>query len=228
MISNLIRKPSYVCSICGQDFTRKYNANRHNQSIHFGKAEIVRYVEYLVGRLSGKYQPGDPLLYRNKSRKNSGRSTVVHQNEHGDPLSVNEKSRPSTENTSTYAAAQSIECIISGKNAKDSNSVGSVNNNNNNPLLYRMLYMYHLFQYADNRAKEFLQKQEIERNLKDIERMLHDFYLPHYVQSIITDLINRFNSTKDYAGFNTKLEDLRSSIKDVYLGLADRPKWNFQ
>ena len=26
----------------------------------------------------------------------------------------------------------------------------------------------------------------------------------------------------------TKLEDLRSSIKDVYLGLADRPKWNFQ
>ena len=223
MISNLIRKPSYVCSICAQDFTRKYNANRHNQNIHFGKAEIVRFVEYLVGRVSGKYQPGDPLLYRNKNRKNSGRSTVVHQNEYGDPLCVNGKSRPSAWNTSTYAA-QSTEGVISGNNAKVGNSIGNVNNNNNNnnPILS----MYNLFQYADNAAKEFLQKQKIERNLKDIERMLQDFYPPHYVQSIIMDLNNRFNSTKDYGDFNTKLEDFRSSIKDIYLGLADRPKWN--
>jgi hypothetical protein len=222
MISNLIRKPSYVCSICAQDFTRKYNANRHNQNIHFGKAEIVRFVEYLVGRVSGKYQPGDPLLYRNKNRKNSGRSTVVHQNEYGDPLCVNGKSRPSAWNTSTYAA-QSTEGVISGNNAKVGNSIGNVNNNNNNNPI---LSMYNLFQYADNAAKEFLQKQKIERNLKDIERMLQDFYPPHYVQSIIMDLNNRFNSTKDYGGFNTKLEDFRSSIEDVYSGLADRPKWN--
>jgi hypothetical protein len=219
MILNLIRKPSYVCSICAQDFTRKYNANRHNQNIHFGKAEIVRFLEYLVGRVSGKYQPGDPLLYRNKNRKNGGgRSTVVHQNEYGDPLSVNGKSRPSAWNTSTYAA-QSTEGVMSGNNAKVDNSIDNLNN----PILY----MYHLFQYADNRAKEFLQKQEIERNLKDIERMLQDFYPPHYVQSIIKDLINRYNSTTDYAGFDKELENFRSSIENMYLGLADRPKWNF-
>ena len=220
MISDLIRKPLYVCSICAQDFTRKYNANRHNQNIHFGKAEIVRFVEYLVGRVSGKYQPGDPLLYRNKNRKNNGRSTVVHQSEYGDPLCVNGKSHPSAWNTSIYAAAQSTEVVTSGNNAKVGNSIGNVNNNNS------ILYMYNLFEYADNAAKEFLQKKEIERNLKDIEIMLQDFYPPHYVQNIIMDLNNRFNSTKDYGGFNTKLEDFRSSIKDIYLGLADRPKWN--
>ena len=43
MIKYLTKKPSYVCCTCSQDFTRKYNANRHNQNIHFGKAEIVRY-----------------------------------------------------------------------------------------------------------------------------------------------------------------------------------------
>ena len=50
MIKYLTKKPSYVCCTCSQDFTRKYNANRHNQNIHFGKAEIVRYFEYLIGR----------------------------------------------------------------------------------------------------------------------------------------------------------------------------------
>jgi transposase-like protein len=58
MSKGLIKMPLYVCSTCGQDFTRKYNANRHNQNIHFGKAEIVRFLEYLVGRISGKYLPG--------------------------------------------------------------------------------------------------------------------------------------------------------------------------
>lgn len=227
MISNLIRKPAYVCSICAQDFTRKYNANRHNQNIHFGQAEIVRFLEYLVGRVSGKYQPADPLLYGNKNKKNGGRSTVVHQNEYSDSLSVNGKSRPSAWNTSTYAA-QCTEGVISGNNAKVGNSIGNVNNdnNNNNPIHYRMLYMYHLFQYADDRAKEFLQKQKIERNLKDIKRMLQDFPRLN-MQSIITDLINRYNSTTDYAGFNKELKNFRSSIENMYFGLADRPKWNF-
>ncbi|HJT47146.1 MAG TPA: hypothetical protein VJ729_03105 [Nitrososphaeraceae archaeon] len=155
MISNLIRKPSYVCSICAQDFTRKYNANRHNQNIHFGKAEIVRFLEYLVGRVSGKYQPRDPLLYRNKNRKNSGRATVVHQNQYGDPLSVNRKSRPSAWNTSIYAA-QSTEDIISGNNAKVGNSIGSVNSNNNNPILYK----YHLFQYAVIEPRNFCKSRK--------------------------------------------------------------------
>lgn len=68
MIKYLTKKPSYVCCTCSQDFTRKYNANRHNQNIHFGKAEIVRYFEYLIGRGSGKYLPADPLSYRNKKR----------------------------------------------------------------------------------------------------------------------------------------------------------------
>ena len=60
----MTKKPLYVCATCSQDFTRKSNAKRHNQNIHLGKAEIVRFLEYLIGTQSGKYSPSDPLSFR--------------------------------------------------------------------------------------------------------------------------------------------------------------------
>jgi hypothetical protein len=103
MIKYLTRKPSYVCCTCSQDFTRKYNANRHNQNIHFGKAEIVRYFEYLIGRGSGKYLPADPLSYRNKKRNKDKAATFVHENDDNIDL-YHEKSDPSPMKTLPYAA----------------------------------------------------------------------------------------------------------------------------
>jgi hypothetical protein len=37
---------------------------RHNLTIHNGRGEIVTYLEYLVGRNSGRYRPSHPSLYR--------------------------------------------------------------------------------------------------------------------------------------------------------------------
>jgi uncharacterized Zn-finger protein len=59
----------YVCTICSQDFTRKGSGRRHNTNLHSGTATIVRYIDYIIGRLSGHYSPSDPLLYRNKKKK---------------------------------------------------------------------------------------------------------------------------------------------------------------
>jgi hypothetical protein len=61
----------YVCTMCAQDFTRKSSANRHNTNLHQGRAVIVRFVEYIVGRVSGIYQATDPRQYRRKAKKNS-------------------------------------------------------------------------------------------------------------------------------------------------------------
>ncbi len=66
--------------MCSQDFTRRYNTNRHNQNIHSNKAQIVRFLEYLIGRISGKYLPADPLSYRLKNRNNNNKTTFVHEN----------------------------------------------------------------------------------------------------------------------------------------------------
>jgi len=61
---------NYVCTICAQGFTRKTSANRHNTDLHQGRAVIVRFVEYVVGRVNRIYQAADPRQYRRKTRKN--------------------------------------------------------------------------------------------------------------------------------------------------------------
>jgi hypothetical protein len=58
-------KVNYVCATCGQDFTRRYSANRHNNHFHFGNGIIVRLLEYIIGRTNGRFPP--PLLANNNN-----------------------------------------------------------------------------------------------------------------------------------------------------------------
>ena len=51
---------SWVCATCAEHFTRKYSASRHNTNLHFGNEQIVRLLDYIIGRASGKYLPSDP------------------------------------------------------------------------------------------------------------------------------------------------------------------------
>src|ERR671924_2176272 len=46
-------KPLFVCVTCAQDFTRGYDARRHNSNHHFEQAKIVSFLEYLIGRTNG-------------------------------------------------------------------------------------------------------------------------------------------------------------------------------
>jgi hypothetical protein len=48
-------RPSYVCTVCSEHFTRKSSAKRHNNNLHNGAAETVRLIDYLAGRSSGQY-----------------------------------------------------------------------------------------------------------------------------------------------------------------------------
>ena len=50
-------KINYVCATCGQDFTRRCSANRHNNHFHFGNGIIVRVLEYIIGRVNGQFLP---------------------------------------------------------------------------------------------------------------------------------------------------------------------------
>ena len=58
-------KVNYVCVICGQDFTRRYSANRHNNHFHFGNGIIVRLLEYIIGRTNGRFSPPQPANNNN-------------------------------------------------------------------------------------------------------------------------------------------------------------------
>lgn len=48
-------KPLFACTVCGEDFTRKSSAHRHKDHVHNGQCNIVRFVDYLAGRVSGIY-----------------------------------------------------------------------------------------------------------------------------------------------------------------------------
>ncbi len=62
-------KVNYVCATCGQDFTRRYSANRHNNHFHFGNGIIVRFLEYVVGRVNGQFLPPQPSANNNSSTR---------------------------------------------------------------------------------------------------------------------------------------------------------------
>ncbi len=57
-------RPTYVCATCSEHFTRKYSAKRHNFNIHNGRSEIVPFIEYMVGRSSGRYLASHPSWFR--------------------------------------------------------------------------------------------------------------------------------------------------------------------
>jgi hypothetical protein len=61
-------RASYVCALCSQTFTRESSGIRHSINLHLGMSPIVRLIDYIIGRIEGRYQPNDPLLYRRKNK----------------------------------------------------------------------------------------------------------------------------------------------------------------
>lgn len=55
---------NFVCTVCSQTFTRMWRGRVHNNNLHSGQSEIVRMVDYMVGRLNGLYSPSNPSDYR--------------------------------------------------------------------------------------------------------------------------------------------------------------------
>ncbi len=62
-------KINYVCATCGQDFTRRCSANRHNNRFHFGNGIIVRTLEYIIGRINGQFPPPPSSANNNSSNR---------------------------------------------------------------------------------------------------------------------------------------------------------------
>jgi hypothetical protein len=38
----------------------------HRNNIHAGACDIVRLIDYMIGRTNGQYLPGDPSFYRRR------------------------------------------------------------------------------------------------------------------------------------------------------------------
>ena len=53
---------------CSEHFTRRYKGTRHNVKAHRGMSEIVRLIDYLAGRKTGRYMPNSPFWYSGKEK----------------------------------------------------------------------------------------------------------------------------------------------------------------
>ena len=74
-------KQNWACALCGETFTRRSSGTRHNLNLHSGVSMVVRFTDYVIGVISGKYKPPDPLAtsIRRKSGLNFLNNKVRNQ-----------------------------------------------------------------------------------------------------------------------------------------------------
>jgi hypothetical protein len=63
-------KPNWACSGCGMYSSRRWSVERHILNLHDGSGNVVRFVDYLVGRKSGFYLPKfSPIFVKKNATK---------------------------------------------------------------------------------------------------------------------------------------------------------------
>jgi hypothetical protein len=103
MTNKVIDKQIWACATCGQGFTRRPSANRHNVILHSGHAMVIRTLEYIIGRVNGRFpEPTDPLSFRHK-RTSKNQLSYSDVNRTGLTPVVHE-----SQNTFYYSRVQSI------------------------------------------------------------------------------------------------------------------------
>lgn len=127
-------KPLYACATCGEDFTRKTSAERHKGNVHNGNCFIVRFIEYIAGRASGRYTP--PVTPSRLLRKNKKLLMQFHNNSNN-----NNTSQPqfviaadniiAHEIRSENALEKEYENYNKPRHIKQNNDNDHNNNNNN-------------------------------------------------------------------------------------------------
>jgi hypothetical protein len=149
-------KQNWICSLCGQTFTRNTSGKRHNLNLHAGLSQIVNYTEYYVGRLNGKYlQPShSPSSFR---RKKSLETTFLDGQEKQQPPNNTYNSIPNLfniKNTKFYD-------IYNGALAESEYEISS-----NNFFLDNTAQIGSLIEEFENKLQPFLNTQSINEFIK--------------------------------------------------------------
>lgn len=200
---------SYVCTICSQDFTRKGSGRRHNINLHSGTATIVRYIDYIIGRLSGHYSPSDPLLYRkNKKKKHTNISSNNYDNGSGFKVIA--------DNTHDTGFC---------RNPADE----LIDHNNNNYVDKQFLPHTDVFslksqQPMQNRAANISSSRYSEEykqarsKLFELEQLLTVFYPPQIIYNTLNTIVRLCNMQGDYTTIDDALEN--------HLNNISKPGWH--
>jgi hypothetical protein len=178
------------------------------QKVQCRAADIVTFSEYVVGRTSGKYPPGNPSSYRIK-KKNASKPSIVHQYESDNNNHFNQQKFIS-DSTKTGPLYDSRDNTQSAYNQFDTQKYSE-----------RYVIFNNLLQSLD-RAAQSRKRQEIEELINEIGGMLADFRPPEQVHAIVTGFKRRLDTTTDYTVLHTELHNYRTRLIDQALGCPTR------
>ncbi len=193
---------SYVCTICSQDFTRKESGRRHNTNLHSGTATIVRSIDYIIGRISGRYLPSDPLLYRNKKKRHTNISSNNYGN--GSGITVIEDNIHDT----GFCRNPADELIDHYKNDVDKQT------------LHHDTHLFGLKsqQPMQNRAARTTSSsysdeyKQARSKLFELEQLLTPFCSPQFIYNTLNTIVRLCNMRGGYTTIDDALENHRNNI----------------
>jgi hypothetical protein len=194
--------PNFVCTICSQTFTRKWRGTVHRDNLHGGAGDIVRLIDYMVGRTNGQYSPGDPSLYRRRMGKISG---DLHNNNPIRPQTSSSEMGDSfvQENNNTKWTFNKKN-IDQGRYSQPSGASSTSDG--------KQQQQYHI---SDNRpfSDSICQPNEAIIMMAEVKKLLSKYLSPEKIQDILSCACNWCILTGDYSPLNITLGEARKKVE---------------
>lgn len=113
-----MRRAQHICSICHEEFTRRYNGNRHNENIHASQAEIIPLKKFRHGDIGHNPKKLGFLSSGNRQSEDEVLSTTLERI--GKEFEACEKELESLSRQDRVGLlAQMVVLSLRGKNPKE-------------------------------------------------------------------------------------------------------------
>jgi hypothetical protein len=195
--------PNFVCTICSQTFTRKWRGMVHRDNIHAGACDIVRLIDYMIGRTNGQYLPGDPTLYRRRRGMGNISGDLNDSNLFRSPTSSGEMGNSFGRENNNAKWTFNKNNIDQGRN---SHRIGARSTSDRNQQEYHI---------SDNRpfSDSIYKPNEAIIKMAEVKKLLSIYLPPEKVQDILSCACNCCIITGDYSPLNITLEEARKIVE---------------
>ena len=195
--------PNFVCTICSQTFTRKWRGMVHRENTHAGAGDIVRLIDYMIGRTNGQYLPGDPSLYRRRRRMGNISGDLHDNNPFRSQTSSGEMGDSSGQENNNAKWTFNKKNIDQGRDSQPSGASSASDRNQK---------QYHI---SDNRpfSDSIHQPNEAIIKMAELKKLLSKYLPPEKVQDILSCACNYCITTGDYSPLNITLEEARKKVE---------------
>ena len=194
---------------CAQDFTRGYDARRHNSNHHSKQAKIVSFLEYLIGRTNGTLPPpsqSPPRLAaknrkkildfgNNNEQKNAGNKFSPLQDDATAVITTHDSSRTSYKPENSIQNKEKDKAPVTIKGPDYGLEINSSLHNKGTSSCC---------------CEDQLRKASIK--LYELEALLVPFYGSHYADELIKSIVRHCNRFGDYGYVEECLENHQENI----------------